>query len=78
MFTKVSFLSVYISVHKFDINCPFEILSDNKNLEIPGCNLVREDHSSNSKRGVVCLYYKRSLPFAITNVKLLKSLFHLN
>ena len=36
-----------------------------ENLEIPGCNLVREDRSSNSKRGGVCVYYKSSLPFRV-------------
>ena len=43
-----------------------------KNLEIPGYNLVREDHLSNSKRGGVCLYYKSSLPFTVINVKYLQ------
>ena len=38
-------------------------------MEIPGCNLVREDHPSNSKRGGVCVYYKSSLPFRVINVK---------
>ena len=40
-----------------------------ENLEITGCNLVREDHSSNSKRGRVCVYYKSSLPFRVISVK---------
>ena len=63
IFTKVSLLSAYISVHKFDIICLSEtylnskIPSDDENVEIPGYNLVREDHS-NSKRGGVCFYYK--------------------
>ena len=61
MFTKVSLLSAYISVHKFDIIClsesylNFEIPCDEENLEIPGYNLAREDHPSNSKRGGVCV-----------------------
>ena len=77
MFTKVSLLSAYISVHKFDIIClsetylNSEIPSDDENLEIPGYNLVREDHPSNSKRGGVCVYYKSSLPFRVINVKYL-------
>ena len=47
MFTKVSLLSAYISVHKFDIICfsetylNSEIPSDDENLEIAGYNLVR-------------------------------------
>ena len=31
---------------------------DDDNLEIPGYNLGQCDHSSNTKRGGVCLYYK--------------------
>ena len=59
MFTKVSLLSAYISVHKFDIICLSEtylnskIPSDDENLEIAGYNLVREDHPSNSNCGGV-------------------------
>ena len=77
MFTKVSLLSAYSSVHKFDIICLSETYlnsetpSDDENLEIAGYNLVREDHPSNSKRGGVCVYYKSSLPFRVINVKYL-------
>ena len=49
-----------------------EIPSDDENLEIPGYNLVREDHPSNSKRGGVCVYYKSSLPFRVIKVKYLQ------
>ena len=74
-FIKVFLLSAYISVHKFNIICFSEtylipkIPSDKENLEVPGYNLVREDHPSNSKRGEVCVYYKSSLPFKVINVK---------
>ena len=50
-----------IPVHKFDIIClsetylSSEISSDDKNLEVPGYNIVSEDHPSNSKRGGICL-----------------------
>ena len=37
------------------------ISSDNNNLNISGYNLIGADHSSDSKRGVVCMYYKESL-----------------
>ena len=47
MFTKISFLSAYIFVHKIiclsETYLNSEILSDDKNLEKPGYNLVRED-----------------------------------
>ena len=78
MFTKVSLLSAFISVHKFDIICLFEtylnseIPSDDENLEILGYNPVTENHPSNSKRGGVCIYYKSSLPFRVINVKYLQ------
>ena len=77
MFTKVFFLSAYRFVHKFDIVCLSETYlnsetpSDDENLEIAGYNLVREDNSTNSKRGGVCVYYKSSLPFRVINVKYL-------
>ena len=41
-------------------------------MEIAGYNLVREDHPSNSKRGGVCVYNERSLPFSVINVKYLQ------
>ena len=41
-------------------------------MEIPGHNLVREDHPSNSKRGRVCVNYKSSLQFRVINVKYLQ------
>ena len=72
MFTKVSLLSVYSSVHKFDIICLSKTPSDDKNLEIAGYNLVRENHPSNSKRGGVCVYYKSLLQFRVINVKYLQ------
>ena len=78
IFTKVSLLSAYIYLHKFDIIClsetylNSEIPSDDKNLEIAGYNLVRKDHPSNSKRGGVCVYHKSSFPFRVSNVKYLQ------
>ena len=49
-----------------------EIPSDDKNLEIPGYNLVRDDHSSNSRRGGVWVYCKSSFPFKVINVEYLQ------
>ena len=78
MFTNVSLLSSYSSVHKFDIIClsetylNFETPSDDENLEIAGYHVVREDHPFNSKRGGVCIYYKNSLPFRVIHVKYLQ------
>ena len=76
MFTKISFLSAYISVHKIiclsETYLNSEIVSDDKNLEKPGYNLVREDHPSNSKRGGACICYKSSLPFRVINLRYLQ------
>ena len=78
MFTKVSLLSAYVSVHKYDIIClsetylNSEIPSDDENLEIPGYNLVRKDQPSNRKRGGACVYYESLLPFRVINVKYLQ------
>ena len=43
-----------------------------RKLEIAGYNLVREDHPSNSKRGGICVYNKRPLPFRVIKVKYLQ------
>ena len=60
-YTKLSSLKAFIAVHKFDIICLSETISDD-NLEISGYGLVRSDHPSNNKRGGVCVYYKIFLP----------------
>ena len=49
-----------------------EIPSDDENLEIPGYNLVGENHPYKGKRGGVCVYYTSLLPFKIFNVKYLQ------
>ena len=67
IFIKVSLLAVYNSIHKFGIIClsetclNFETLSNNKNLNVPGYNLIRADHLPNNKREGVCIYLKKSL-----------------
>ena len=45
-----------------------------KIVEIAGCNLVSEDHPSNSKHGGVFVYYKKLLLFRVINVKHLQEL----
>ena len=73
-FIKVSLLKAYITVYNSDVICLSEtyldssILSDDKNLEIPGCDLIRADHPSNSKRGGACVYYRNSLPLKILDI----------
>ena len=48
-----------------------ETLSNDENLNIQGCNLVRADRLSNTKRGGVCIYFKESLPLRLYNVSYL-------
>ena len=73
-FNKVSLLKAYITIYNYDVICFSEtyldssILSDDKNLEIPGYDLIRADHPSNSKRGGVCVYYRNSLPLKIQDI----------
>ena len=47
------------------------ISSDNDNLEIPGYDLFRAAHLSNTKRDGVCIYYRNSLPLKILNIQYL-------
>ena len=37
------------------------IFDDDKIIQLGRCNLIRTDHPSNTRRGVVCIYYKESL-----------------
>ena len=64
----------YIATHKLDVLCLSEayldssISNDDDNLEIPGYDLFRADHLSNTKRGGVCIYYRNSLPLKTLNI----------
>ena len=61
-FTKVALLKAYLSLQRFEIFCISEtylnssITEDDDNLQIPGYDLFRSDHPSNSKRGGVAIY----------------------
>ena len=65
---------MYITIYNYDVICLSETFfdsslpTDDKNLEIPGYDLIRADHPSNSKRGGVCVYYRNSLPLKILDV----------
>ena len=48
------------------VNSSFE--SNDKDLMIVDCNLIRSDHPSNVTRGAVCIYYKESLAVRIVNI----------
>ena len=49
----------------------YSISNDDGNLEIPGYDLFRAEHPSNTKRGGVCIYYRNSLPLKILNIQYL-------
>ena len=70
-------MAAYLSVNKFYIVYLSEtflnskILTDDENFHIPGYSIARVDHTSNVKRGGVCVYYKTSLPLKLLDVKYL-------
>ena len=74
---KLSSLKVFTALHKFDIICLSEtyldssIAIDDDNLEISRYSLVRSDHPSNNKRGGVCVYYTKILPFRVLDIQYL-------
>ena len=61
-FSKLTQLKAYISVYKLDFICLSETYLDssipNSLLEIEEYNLIRSDHSYDTKRGGVCNYFK--------------------
>ena len=70
----LSLLCAYIAANQCDIFCLSEIfldsviLSDGVNLDIPGYNLVRADHSANAKRGGVCIYFWKYLSLRMLDI----------
>ena len=76
-FIKISLLKAYTATHKSDVIHLSEtyldssISNDDYNLEIPGYDLFRADHPSNTKWGGVCIYYRNSLPWKILNIQYL-------
>ena len=73
-FQKLALLQGYISSNTVDILCLFEtflnsdISCDDNNLQLPGFDLIRADHPSNTKRGGVCIYYQNFLPLKLINI----------
>ena len=72
-FIKVSLLHILAVTNNYDIICLTEtfldstIDNDDDRISIPGYNLLRADHPSNTKRGGVCIYYKDHLPIIKRN-----------
>ena len=45
---------------------------DGDNFNLPGYNVVRADHPSNTKEGGACIYCKNSLPLKVLDIQLLQ------
>ena len=77
-YLKVSLLRAYVAIRKFDVVCLSETyldssnLTDDDNFNLPGYNVVRADHPSNTKKGGVCIYFKNSLPLKVLDIQLLQ------
>ena len=75
--TKPSLLKAFIAVHKFDIICFSEsyldssVAPDDNYLEISGYSLFQSNHLSSNKRGGVCVYYKKFMPFWVPDIQYL-------
>ena len=76
-FIKISLLKTYIATHKLDVICLSEtyldssISNDDNNLEVPGYDLFRADHPSNTERGGVYTCYRNYLPLKVLNIQYL-------
>ena len=62
---KLSLLSTYNTLHKFDVICISETYldksADNDALSVDGYNVIRVDHPHNQKRSGACIYFKKQL-----------------
>ena len=73
-FRKLELLQGHISSNKVDILCLSEIFLNSdiscydNYLHLPGFDLIRADHPSNSKGGGVCIYYRNFLPLKLMNI----------
>ena len=71
---KISLLRASMPTHKFDAICISETYpdcdksDDYENLTFAGYNLVRANHSSNTKRDGDCIYCKNTLAFRLLNI----------
>ena len=77
-YSKISLLTVYISIHDFVIICLSETYLtsttdiNDDNLKIPGYNMYRADHPSDVKRGGVYIFYKTMLPLKVLSTNFLQ------
>ena len=74
--SKISLLEAYNEIYKHDFLCISEayfdslVLEGDKNFQLIGYNMIREDHPSNAKRGGVCIFYKETLGVRVNIVNL--------
>ena len=76
-YSKISLLTVYISIHDLDICLSETYVTsttdiNDENLKIPEYIMHRVDHPSNAKRGGVCIYYKTMLPLKVLSANFLQ------
>ena len=60
-------------MYKWDLDS--SVPTDDRDILINGCNLIRADHPSNNKRGGVCIYYREPLAFQPVEVNYLGECF---
>ena len=76
-FSKLSLLETYNAFHKYIICLSKTYVNssipyDDDYMEIPRYNLIRADHSSENRRGSVCIYYKNRLPLKVLDIHILQ------
>ena len=74
--SKLTQLKAHVSTYKCDFICLSETFLDSSTpdnlVDIQRYNLVHADELDNTKRGVVCIYYKESLPVRVINLPYFK------
>ena len=74
--SQLKLLRAYVAIKKFDVAWLSETyldssnLSDDDNFNLPGCNAVRADHPSNTKK-VVFASISKTLPIKVFDIQLL-------
>ena len=74
IYTETYLLTAYVLVHSFEIvslsetDLNFKTSTHDQNLEMPGYCMLRPNHTSNNKRGSVCLFHGTNFPFRVLNI----------
>ena len=83
-YIKLFLLKAYIAIHKFYIISLSETYldssttSDDDNLAVSGCNLIRSNHPSNNKRSGLSIYYKKFLSLRVLSIQYLQECINFN